>query len=577
MHRRYPLLVLLSLFVVAVTVWNCATELSYSGVPFALRPINSQVARVSRLHDMPLPAGLHQSDRVEFARQALTTRMTLLAVVEEANIRLGHTLPLIVTHADGHHTLVGVATRALNAVPTLRVSIYLGFAWYVLVCVISLMTLWRGRARAAWGIAAWAIAFQCGRAFTQAPAVDQFVFGFGLASQICFLLARIGFFVMADSVAAPALGARARRSLRYAFALSLVLGYAYDLSFALLLVFGAVLIPQIISVIWVLPYAIATAMLLAAYRGSAADARPRLRWMFWSGVVLVIGILLSNEPLFGYPASYLIEVLAYIIAFAGLLYAVLRHRVVDMSFVLNRAIVYSVTLTVVVGVFMLLESFVEKIALPERASFALELGVPLVIGFSLEAVRKRLEKIGERLFFHRKFKDAAALHAFARQCAYIENPDHLLEQTLRELRTHTGTPAVAMYWRDQNGYVRLAEAGAQRYPPHVDMDDRAILALRAERESTDIDDSGSALGSDGLLLPMIVRGELLGAVLTSNRPGEHYPPDERELLDHLVHEVGSALHALHARENARFITAIVDGELSPVEILDRARALVPPG
>ncbi|MGH8225117.1 MAG: GAF domain-containing protein, partial [Gammaproteobacteria bacterium] len=436
--------------------------------------------------------------------------------------------------------------------------------------------LWRGRDRTAWGIAAWAIAFQFGMACVEVPSFDQLAFGLGFASQIGFLLARIGFFVMADAIAAPALGPRTRRLFRYVFVASLVLGYAYELVYTLLLVYDATLIPQIAASIWVLPYAIATVMLLAAHHGAAPAARPRLRWMFWSAVVLVFGIYLSNVPLFGYPGSLLIEILAYIIAFIGLLYSVLRHRVVDMTFVLNRAIVYSITLTIVVAIFMLLESFLEKLALSEGASFALELGVPLVIGFSLEAVRKRLERLGELLFFRRKFRNDAALRAFAHQCSYIENPDHLLEQTMRELLTHTDTPAVAIYWQEQEGYRRLAEGGAKCYPPHMDVDDRAIVALRAERKTTDLEELGSALGADGLLMPMTIRGELLGAIVIANRPGEHYAPDDQELLEHLVHEVGSALHALHARENARLVTAIAEGKLSGAETFERARALMPP-
>ncbi len=575
MNRRYPLLALLSLFVVALTAWNCTMELRYTGLPFALEPITPHAARVARLHGLSLPAGLHQSDRVEYARQSVTTRMDLLDVVEEANMQEGRVLPLFVTHVDGRHSRVNVPTRDLHAEPTLRVSIYLGFTWYLLLCLIILVTLWRGRDRTAWGIVLWGIAFQFGMACTAAPSFDQIAFGLGFASQIGFLFARIGFFIMADAIAAPALGKRARRVFLYAFVLSLVIGYAYELVYVLRLVYGAVLIPQIAASIWVLPYAIATAMLLAAHHGAAPAARPRLRWMFWSAVVLVFGILLSNVPLFGYPTSLLIEILAYIIAFAGLLYSVLRHRVVDMTFVLNRAIVYSVTLTIVVAVFMLLESFLEKIALSESASFALELGVPLVIGFSLEAVRKRLERLGELLLFRRKFKNNAALHAFAHQCSYIENPDRLLEQTMRELRTHADTPAVALYWQEQEGYRRLAEAGGERYPTHLDADDRAIVALRAEREATNLEDLASALGADGLLMPMIIRGELLGAIVIANRPGEHYAPDERELLEHLVHEVGSTLHALHARENARLVTAIAEGKLSGAETFERARALMP--
>ncbi|MGH8272000.1 MAG: hypothetical protein ACRESG_06690, partial [Gammaproteobacteria bacterium] len=164
MNRRYPLLALLSLFVVALTAWNCTMVLRYTGLPFALDPVNSQVARVTQLHDLTLPPGLHPDDRVEYARQSITTRMDLLNVVEQANMSSGHVLPLAVTHADGHHTRVEVHTRDLHAEPTLRTTIYLGFFWYLLVCLIALMTLWRGRDRTAWGIAAWAIAFQFGMA-----------------------------------------------------------------------------------------------------------------------------------------------------------------------------------------------------------------------------------------------------------------------------------------------------------------------------------------------------------------------------------------------------------------------------
>jgi hypothetical protein len=576
MHRRYSLLALLSLFIVAVTAWNCSMKLRFSGVPFALEPVSSHAARIIPLHKLPLPPGLHPGDRVEYARQALSTRMTLFAVTEEAHVEAGHILPLVITHADGHHTQVNVASRWLHVVPTLETSIYLDVAWFVLMCLITLMTLWRGRDRAAWGIAIWAIAFLCGGALTNAPAFGGLALGLGLVSQLCFLAARIGFFMMADTTAAPALGAGSRRTMRLAFVLSLVLGYAYELSSALLLVFGAVLIPQIISVIWTLPYAIAALTLLAAHHSAAPSGRPRLRWMFWSSAVLVFGILLSNVPLFGYPASFLVEMLAYLVAFAGLFYSALRHRVVDMSFVLNRAIVYSITLTVVVGIFMLLESFLEKIALSERASFVLELGVPLAIGFSLDAVRKRLERIGERLFFHRKFEALAALRKYAHQCAYVEHPDHLLNQALHELRINTGARAVGFYWQQQEGrYDLLQSTDASSYPPHLNVDDRAIVALRADRESTDLEGLGSALGDDGLLIPMTTRGELLGAVVIASRPGERYSPDERELLDHVVHEVGSTLHALQVREHARFIAAVADGSLSGAAAVSRARMLVP--
>lgn len=576
MPRRYPLLALLSLFVVAVTAWNCTMLLGYSGLPFALDPVSTHTARVASLRGLALPPGLHDDDRVQFARQKLETRLDLLAVIEFATTAPDHNLPLVVTHRDGSHTKVSIPARRLSMNPAFHVSIFLGFTWFVLACLIALITLWRRHIRAAWGIAFWVIAFECGMAFYLAPANGWTVLGYALASQLCYVAARIGFFFMADAIAAPALTTRARRLFRIVFIVSLVCGYAYQLSYSLWFVFGGILIPLLVTLVWVLPYAVATAMLLAAHHGAAADVRPRLRWMFWSGVVLTFGILLSNYALFGYAVSYPIQILSYIVAFAGLLYSVLRHRVIDMSFVANRAIVYSVTLTIVVAIFMLLESFAEKLALGEKASFALELGVPLLIGFSLEAIRKRLEKFGERLFFRRKFENEAALRAFARQCAFIENPDHLLEETLRELRAHTATPTVGFYWRDNENYRCLAQSGTKEFPDYLDTDDRALVALRAERETAELFELASALGEDGLALPMLIRGELLGTIVIANRPGENFAADELELLEHLVHEVGSAMHALHARENARLVSAIAEGKLSSEESLARARALMPP-
>lgn len=576
-HRRYPLLVLLSVFTLFLTAWNCAMIPQRSGVPFSLEPVNRHEARIVRLHSFSLPPGLHAGDRVEFMRQDRATRMDLLAGIEMANTRRGHAIEMVVTHQDGSQARVRVPVKALQADPALRLSGYIAFAWLVIACLITLVTLWRGRDRAAWGIALWAIAFQCGAAFVDAPAFDQLTLAFGLASQIAYLVARIGFFVMAYAIAAPALGRPARKAFVYAFAVSLALGYAYELTYVLLFVYGATLIPQIASLVWVLPYAVAAALLMAGYRTAAEAERPRLRWMSWSSVVMVLGILLSNAPLLGFTASDLVEILAYFIAFSGLLYSVLRHRVVDMSIVINRAIVYSVTLTIVVGIFTLLESFLEKLALSQQESLVLELAVPLIVGLSLEALRKRLERLSERLLFRQKFNDERALRAFARQCAFIEHPDHLLEQTLRELHAHTRTPAAAVYWQEQGRYRRLASSGAPMYPLHADVDDRAFVSLRAERQESDLEGLHSELGGDGLLLPMTVRGDLLGAVVTANRPGEHYPQDERELLAHLVHEVGSALHALHARENARFVAALADGGLSGPEARQRARVLAQSG
>lgn len=577
MRRRYPLLILLSLLVLAVTAWNCVMTVNMSSIPFALQRVDGHMARVARLRNMPLPGGLHARDKVDFSRQDYATRLTLLAVREEANVGSGRQFAFTVTHFDGSHTTVAVPVRRLNAVPELRVSIGLGVCFYLLIGLAALLTLWRGRDRAGWAIAAWAIAFQCGMALTLVPANGSPVLVLGAVSQVFFLVARVGFFVLADVLVGSALAPRLRSALRWAFVAALVAGFGYEVTYPLVLVFGAVLLPGMLGMLWVVPYALAVLMLLLGHRNVVAEERQRLRWIFWSALILIFGIALSNEAFLGYPQSFVVEVGAYVIALVGLLYALLRHRVVDMSFIVNRALVYSATLTVVVAVFILLESFLEKIALSHNESLALELGVPLVLGFSLEAMRKRLERISERVFFRRRFKAEKALRDFAHHCGFIEHPDHLLERTLHELLSHTDAPSAALYWRDGGGYARLGESGETHYPDSLDIDDPAGVALRAERSACDLDTIGGALGSDGLVLPMTVHGDLLGLVAIRNRPGEHYPANECSLLEHLVQSVCAALYALHARENARFIASLAEGAFDAGEAAIRARALAQPG
>ena len=575
MNRRYPLLVLLSLLAVGLAAATCVFAMLPTGLPFALENAGSHSVRIEALHGVDLPRGLEAGDLVVLQEQNLAVRTAILASGLADNLPAGIPMQLVVLR-QGKQVTVSFATRPLGRVPELRLLGALQLIFATLVALTVLITLWRGKDWGAWGISFWGIAFLAGQAIGWLPVSGWWPLATALLATLLFLVARIGFYIMAEAIAGPALTPRLRWFLRALFVLFCLAGLGYEFSYPPLLVFKGLIVPSLLATVWALPYLLATAILLLGSHQADPARRQRLRWMFWSALVFTVGIQFSNVPMIGPIDSALVNLGAFVVAIAGLLYAVLRHRVVDMTFVVNRALVYSATLSVVIGIFILLESFVEKVALPHNTNLILELGVPLMVGFSLDSVRKRLENISERLFFRRKFKAEAALRAFANHCAYIMQPDKLLEQTLRELHNHSNAPAVALYWHDVGGYRRLGETGEHRYPEKVDMDDRAIVGLRADRSDIDLEDLGSALGRDGLLIPMIVRGELLGAVVLGNRPGEHYPPDERELLRHVIHEVGAAMDALRARENARLVNALAAGALTPNAAIEQARALAKP-
>ncbi|MHB1897812.1 MAG: GAF domain-containing protein [Metallibacterium sp.] len=258
------------------------------------------------------------------------------------------------------------------------------------------------------------------------------------------------------------------------------------------------------------------------------------------------------------------------IAMAGFLYAVLRHRVVDVSFVLNRALVYAATTSLVLGLFALLESLIERTTLGHDASLLLELAVPLGLGAALSTVHRRIEAVVERFFFRHQYRAEIALRRFAQECAFVTQPENLFDLTVDQIARHAGAPRVALYERTAEAYVCIRQQGEPALPEQVTTDDLAFVGLRARNAELDLDDTQSQLGRDGYAFPLMLRGTLLGALVVGQRPGEHYAADERELLFHVAHEVGAALFALRARESQAFVRALAQGILKPEDAREQA-------
>lgn len=120
--------------------------------------------------------------------------------------------------------------------------------------------------------------------------------------------------------------------------------------------------------------------------------------------------------------------------------------------------------------------------------------------------------------------------------------------------------------------MRVCHRGEAIYPERIDVDDRAFVAMRADREQIDLADVSSALGNEGYAFPMAVRGVLGGALVCGPRT-EEYTGDERKLLAELAHQVGSALHALRARDHEALVRELASGALGFAAARDRARDL----
>ena len=579
MHRHYALLTLLTAFIVAITVANGYTDLRVSGLPVEIDIVSARSAVINPITGIPLPPGIQAGDRIDLAAQPLATRIVVginvLSSYLQATLPVGHAYDFVIERAK-NAIHVPVTSVKLGATSSLRTFQWLNLIDVVLSAGLALLILWRGRDRVAIGMAFWTVGYVAGGSIF--PLDGWPGLAVVSAANIGNLLSRVGFFIMADAVARPILSRGTRRVYLVVFALILSAGAAlFSLGGPVLYAFtgwAGGLLP-ISGLVWSASILVPVLVLFSSYQHATQAQRLRLRWMLWSGVIYLVGVVASNTPILSLQFSVATTYVCQLIGFLGFLYAVLRHRVVDVSVVLDRTLVYGAITAIVVGVLAAVNSLVEHAALGTNASLLLQVAVPLALGIVLMRVRAYLDRIVERVFFRKKYLADKALRRFAEICGRFEQADELMTTAIEEIRRHLGARGVAFYERGPDKYTSTRQTGDVRYPSQIKIDDTAFVAARAAQNDIDLVELHSSLGTDGYVFPMSAHGEMQYVLVCANRPGEHYSSDERLLLSHVAREMGMALYALRMQAHTKVVEALATAPPASLqEIQVRARTLM---
>jgi hypothetical protein len=318
-------------------------------------------------------------------------------------------------------------------------------------------------------------------------------------------------------------------------------------------------------------FLIPVALLFTGHHRAEGADRARLGWMLWGGG-LFAAYIFSADIGVSTRALQIAGSVAYAFALAIFLYAILRHRVVDVRVVLSRTLVYAMTTSLVLGLFALFESLMERTAIGHSASLVLELAVPLGLGVSLSTVHRRIDTLADRVIFRRQYREETALRRFANESAFVSQAERLLDLAVEQILLHVGAPWVALYEYSSEGYRRVRQSGEKALPEAIATDDLALVKLRAHDSDVDLHDSPSGLGREGYVFPLRARDHLLGVLVIGPRPGERYAGEERELFAHVAHAVGASLFALRARATEEQLSAArAEIEVSAAR-LDAARA-----
>ena len=304
----------------------------------------------------------------------------------------------------------------------------------------------------------------------------------------------------------------------------------------------------------ILGYLLVILLLGLSWRESRGQDRTRFAFM-----LAAIGLMATSTQVVGRVINFtgndwsltnplvLLLVTGSIGGAAVFAYAVLRHRIIDLGFAINRTLVFGLFSGILLVAFGLIEWAVEHF-LPrgvQEASPVIDAGVALLVFLTFHRVRDFVEGLVERLFFASWRQAEAALRRFVREAPFVTRSAPLTHAFAIALSRYAEGAPAAVYLRDEaGGAYRRIDGAVKGVGDALDPDDATLVSIRAEPKAIEIDPRESSLRA-AVIAPMINRNQVIGVVLLGSKPsGSSYRPDEIDLIGWATRQVGLDLYAL---------------------------------
>jgi GAF domain-containing protein len=290
--------------------------------------------------------------------------------------------------------------------------------------------------------------------------------------------------------------------------------------------------PRAFQAVGLLAFSVMVCASIAGLAVSAFNARGlerrRIGWICVTSAVgyapLFLFIFLRGS---GHHSLAVVSALmCYVVPF-GYGYAILRDRVIDLGFALNRAAVFAATTALLVGLFGALQWGADQLLVRATGAqnFAVQMVIAVFVLYVVRMVRVRTESLVTHLFFAARLRRIDAIRGFAREVDAVENAETIAGFVIDRLR-FACTIEASLYVESSEGFVR--EAGSIG-PAHLSVDAPLVIALRAAIgpiSTVAYDDIGA-----GVVFPLVVRAQLRGGLVCSFPAGDDaFAPDESEAL-----------------------------------------------
>lgn len=260
------------------------------------------------------------------------------------------------------------------------------------------------------------------------------------------------------------------------------------------------------------------------------------------------------------PASWF-GVLQDVFQFAAYLilaYGLLRHRVFDFGFAINRTVVFTVLSTLLLLAFGVTEFAVDKLLHFEgrEKNVIFDAVVALGVILSFHRIQHWVSHQVDHIFFKKWHAAAKALRHAMDKATHIADPAVLRERFAEAIAAFAAGAGCAIYQHVEGVGFELQHGTLPDATALLGVDDDAVLEMRTAGTWVYLDTLKSAARGQ-LAFPILARGGMQGVVVVGAKAlGQLYRPDELSLLAASVQQLGQDLEVLRADALAKRADAL---------------------
>ena len=318
--------------------------------------------------------------------------------------------------------------------------------------------------------------------------------------------------------------------------------------------------------------AVAIVALLVGFAGLDASQKQRLRWVV-AGFMLYFATVVYQQiaaflPSQGWPpawtnAGWSADVLNGFVIFIPITvaYAVLKHHVLDINFVIGRGLVYGIVTSIAVAAFAVVEWVLGSVMAQTKLAAAGEVMAAIAIGFWLNGLHRQVDRFVDATIFRRRHLAERRLGQVAAGLPHAKSEAAVTSLIVREPVDALGLRSAAFFRRrDASGFHCDLAAGLPAAESAAIADDDALAVhLHGAQGPVYLHDIQwrppfhvDPQNAPVIAFPIFVRHELQAIVLYGgHETGEAIDPDEVRVLESLCVGAAAALDHLEAVELRR--------------------------